>query len=811
MKARHILLLSAAIAISSWLCSLNAQTVLQEEDFGSATMTAASPAELITGQISGVLISSYSGNPNGAMNTSIRGVNSLRGDNQPLWIVDGAILGNASAQNLEAFSQFGEKSRLDPLNPLAFLSPYDIESIEVLKDASATALYGIRGANGVIIIRTAKSRMAGSSKTGQGSSKTGQGNGNEGGIKWRSNISWDGGFQHNHYLATAGEINRFTYNISGFFRNVNGSVERNSSNSGSIKLNMETCSNDIIHLGVNTLLNLGKTSVPSATAYFGEGSLTMAMRDPSLSQGFTREDWAADFDDDTKEYRTVNSVYMDINFLPVLKWRTTLGADFSNINRYVWYGDRTPFGKEENGAAAILNSTLFRYNLSSLLEYSQFVGADHRISATAGAELIGDVNSFNTMNGTDFFSKTLRAHGLSLMKSDVKLQKYNCRYFEWGVLASLGYSYKDIVGANAALRSDFTMKYGNAPQLYPTASLWWNIIPSVKVEGGYGITGRELAVPYDLTSRYLTGSYPNVDADTAVYWDGLNRVRSSEWHAGIETSFWAKRLNVGVKYYDRTSEDSYLMYSFCERPGKYLRKGPRELQYSRSATVRNRGVEIDAEAVPVKSGNVIWKIRLNATYNINRVTEATDEDMFGPSIGSGLVASGHRKGYAASAILGYGTDPDNELSDLDGDGKITSADMKVIGETQPLWYTSLSSTISWKGLTAGFLLTAAGGNDLVNLNTLALNNEKELHAGYVEKGDYLKLSQLWISYGIPVRWKWLKKLSVSISGNNLFTLSRYSGYSPDVNSFGTSMLSCGFDYGSYPQIRAVTLGVSANF
>lgn len=137
--------------------------------------------------------------------------------------------------------------------------------------------------------------------------------------------------------------------------------------------------------------------------------------------------------------------------------------------------------------------------------------------------------------------------------------------------------------------------------------------------------------------------------------------------------------------------------------------------------------------------------------------------------------------------------------------------MKVIGETQPLWYTSLSSTISWKGLTAGFLLTAAGGNGLVNLNTLALNNEKELHAGYVEKGDYLRLSQLWISYGIPVRWKWLKKLSVSISGNNLFTLSRYSGYSPDVNSFGTSMLSCGFDYGSYPQIRAITLGVSANF
>ena len=804
MKIRHILSLLTVIALSSALCGLNAQTLLGEEDFGSAVMTAASPAELLVGQMSGVQISSYSGNPNGALNTSIRGVNSLRGDNQPLWVVDGAILGNASAQNLDAFSQFGEKSRLDPLNPLAFLSPYDIESIEVLKDASATALYGIRGANGVVIIRTVKSKMGRGAKTGQNGT-------NEDGIKWRSNISWNGGFQHNHYIASAGEINRFTYNISGFFRNVNGSLERNSSNSGSLKLNMETHSNDIIHIGVNTLLNLGKTSVPAATAYFGEGSLTMAMRDPDLSQGYTRNDWAADYDDDTKEYRTVNSVYMDINFLPVLKWRTTLGADFSNIDRYVWYGDHTAFGKEENGAAAILNSTLFRYNLSSLLEYSQFVASDHRITATAGAELLGDVNSFNTMNGTDFFSKTLRAHGLSLMKSDVKLQKYNCRYFGWGVLASIGYNYKNIVGADGTLRSDFTMKYGNSPQLYPSASLWWNIIPSVKIEGGYGITGRETAVPYDLTGKYLTGSYPQVDADTAVYWDGLNRVRSSEWHAGIDTDFWNGRLHAGIKYYDKTSEDSYYMYSFCERPGKYLRKGPRELQYSRSATVRNRGFELDADAVPVKTGNVIWRIRLNATYNANRVTKATDEDMFGPAIGSGLVTSGHRKGYAASTILGYRTDPDNELSDIDGDGKITAADMVVIGETQPLWHTSLFSTIAWKGLSAGFQLTAAGGNDIVNLNTLAANQEKELHAGYVEKGDYLRLSQLWISYDISVRWKWLKKLSVSLSGSNLFTLSRYSGYSPDVNSYGTSMLSCGLDYGSYPQIRAVTLGVSANF
>lgn len=786
----RLLLIAAILSAITGTGELRAQTTVTSNEFDPATVMAAeSPAKLLRGQVSGVLVGAYSGNPNESLNVSVRGINSLRGDNQPLWIVDGAVLGNAPTRSGDTYSY------IETLDLLAFISPHDICGIEVLKDASATALYGARGANGVIIIRTMQPK----------------GGDYESRLRWRSNMTWDGRLAHNHYLSTAGERNRFCYNISGTYRNTGGVLGRNGSDRAGLKLNFDSRSSSAFQFGMNSLFSLGKSSNPAATAAFGDGSMTMAMRAPALSGGFTEEDWLADHDDDSKEYRSVSSAYLRLNMARVLSWETTVGVDFRNANRYVWDGDRTPKGSAMNGAASIINHTLFSYNVLSALNYSQFVAVHHRLSAALGAELFGNSNVSNTMNGTDFFSKALRAQGLSLMKSDVTLHKFSRSEFRWGTFATFGYSFRDILTAEAAVRADFSMRYGSTPQWFPSGRLVWKIIPQLKIEGGYGIAGRELYVPYELTGNYLTRTWPEVDADTAVWYDGLNRVRSEEYHAGLEVNLFKDRFSTGLKFYDRRSTDNYSIFSFCERPGKYLRKGPRQLQYSREAQVRNMGVELDIAAVPVRTGNATWTISLNGTYNLNKVLSAIDDDRFGSDLGNGLIASGHIAGYSASTILGYELTEDNELKDIDGDGRITRDDMTVIGNSQPLWHTALRTDVRWKGLTLGMTLTAAGGNELVNLNTLAANGEKELHRGYVEKGDYLRLSSLSLKYDIPLRAKWIKGLSVSISGLNLLTLTRYSGYDPEVDSYGTSSLSRGFDYGSCPRRPSAAIGLSANF
>ena len=105
----------------------------------------------------------------------------------------------------------------------------------------------------------------------------------------------------------------------------------------------------------------------------------------------------------------------------------------------------------------------------------------------------------------------------------------------------------------------------------------------------------------------------------------------------------------------------------------------------------------------------------------------------------------------------------------------------------------------------------AAGFYIANLNKMIAEGRTKLSERYVEKGDFLRLSRVSFCYGVPVRLKWVKGLQVSISGMNLLTLTGYEGWNPDVNCFGNSVLSNGVDYGSYPTVRTLVLGVSAKF
>ena len=147
---------------------LSAKTVVVDT-LGGAKSIAASPADLLRGEVSGVRVSALDGSPNGHINMNIRGLNTLRGDSQPLYIVDGAVIGSSVNHNLNAFylsggttingdqlPDYSGKYYTSPLGNFNWLNSYEIESVEVLKDLSATSRYGMQGANGVVIIKTRK-------------------------------------------------------------------------------------------------------------------------------------------------------------------------------------------------------------------------------------------------------------------------------------------------------------------------------------------------------------------------------------------------------------------------------------------------------------------------------------------------------------------------------------------------------------------------------------------------------------------------------------------------------------------------------
>ena len=814
------------LALAMILAGVSAAAQNTVQDTLEVTKAAAqTPAALVAGQVSGVRVSSVDGGPNGAVNTNIRGINTLRGNSEPLWIVNGVMLTNALSQNLNAFWQKGgyttkgdlipdysELSYSAALNGTAFLNPYDIEKIEVIKDLSATAIYGAQGAHGVILVET---RLPKEDKL----------------ITWHSNVMLDvanrtgeafrPGFRHSHSLSYSGNANNTFYHLSGSLRHNLGVVKRTGSLYGGLNASLETRANPYIWFGLNSTLSAGAQHNASGSAYLGKPSTMILSRYPSRFAGNTLKGWEEDYDDDVEDYRAVTAVWIQVNFLPSLYLKASLGADFQSNTRRIWYGNGTAFGMANSGAASILSSTLFNYNGKGELGYSVYIKSDHHLQLKAAAEAVGSLNKFGVMNGTSFELPYLRARGLQAMGSRAVPYKFTRDYIIWGVYGLVSYDYKQMFGIQGVWRSDFSPKYTpKTPINTPGANAWWDIRRSflpdnriltvLRLEGGYGIAAREEYIPYELLGNYMR-SYPEVDRGSEVYYDGLNRIKSREWNVGIRLGF-VDRVELAVKYYDKRTDDSIDIYNFGKKIGDYFDwTQAYKVDYTTMGSLRNYGIEGDISATLLKMGNWTWSAYANAAWNIGRVTQVNYEDMAGRNIGKNIWVNIMAPNQQMGALYGYLDDPGGGFQDLNNDGEITDADKKILGNTIPVVNGAFGTTLRWKDLTLDVQLMGAAGFEIANLNKVIAEGRTKLSSRYVEKGDYLRLSNVTLAYNIPVKAKGIRDVKVFASGLNLATLTRYSGWNPDVNCFGSSIMSNGVDYGSYPSVRTFILGVRANF
>ena len=758
--------------------------------------------ELLDGRIAGVRVGRSDGNPNNAPVITVRGINGLRGDLSPLFIVDGAVIGNVQNYFTDAFHQYGEQTYTSSLNPLSFLNIYDIESIEVLKDHAATALYGSRGANGVVIITTRRAEDRNFH------------------LDWNSDVAVTPSVSHTHSINVGSMTKGLALDVSAYIRDMRGSIPNLSSLYGGGRINLESKVGESVRFGFNSIFVLGNLSNPSATAYYGQGSQTLALRSDALS-ATTYDGWVSDYDDDLKDTRVVNSAYLTINFSPFVKWTTRAGADYSKNIRLQWYGNSTQFGKVNNGAASEQGSTTFSYNASTAFDYDQYIDSKHLVKASLGAEIIGDQSSFNTMDGINFYMHELRGNALSLMQCEKKIHRFDYNYSTLSSYASVGYGYDGMVGMDAGLRSEWLPGYGSAPVFYPYAGLYADIhkafmadvrtVSSLRLEGGYGVSGKQIYMPYEMTGRLLAGDYPSVPSGAEPYFEGLDRVLSEGWHAGLRAGFLNERILFEASVYSNRIKDNYSMFSFGQVNSEGLWKmADRALQYSRDGVFANWGVEAGIEADVFRRKDFTWRINANLAYEDNRVTAVHDQDMFGSTIGNGISGNVNVKGYPVSAICGYREDGEGNIIDINRDTRINQADKVILGNPLPKVYGSYGMSFLFYGITLDFLADGAIGHEIVNLHSLCMSGKTDITSSHVEKGDFLRLKRISAGYDIPIKASWIRGLNVNVSANNLFTLTSYSGYSPDVNSYGPSQI-LGFDYGSLPVFKTVVLGICAKF
>lgn len=755
--------------------------------------SAQSPADLLRGRISGVRISLTDGNPNGFISTQIRGLNSLRGDSQPLWIVDGVILGNGPKDNIDAFWQRGgitSKGDIIPdysglsytsrLNDLAFLDPYTIENITVLKDISETALYGAQGADGIILIST---RMPAEERL----------------INIHSNLAWNfSGFGHNHSASIGGKIKQTSYNVSGYFRHNDYSDRHSKSDFGGISLGFRSEASAIIQFGLNSSLTVGKQSSAAGAAYFGRPSLMMLERYPSLFPYDTKTGWVEDYDDDTKDYRALISAFVNVKLSHALLLRVNMGADFQNNTRYIWYGEGTSFGKENAGAASVLSSALLNANASVNLEYNRYFASRHHLKANISGDVNGYYNKYGVINGTSFELPYLRAHGVHASGSRSVPYRFTRSHLLAGTYLSAAYDYNSYAGINALVRVDFSPKYGNQPMIYPAASIFTDFkkillpdnkfVSDLKLTAGWGKAGKEISIPYELLYKYQT-SFPEAVPGTAIYYDGLGRINSSEWNVGLQTRFWDERIFLSAKWYHKTTSDDFDVWFFGKHSGNFWTKAHQgQVLSSDSAILNNTGFEFDAEAEIFRDRLISWTVRGNLSLNQNKMD-----------------------GMSVATITGFRENSDGTPEDINGDGALTDSDKVPLGFSIPKLHGGFGTKFSVKDFTLDIQFDGAAGHQIANLSKLFGDGKQLLSASYVENGDFLRLSRVTAMYDIRLKRTWIKALGVSLSATNLFTAGTYSGWNPDVNCYGVDARSAGTDYGSFPISRSLILGISAKF
>lgn len=754
------------------------------------------PASLIRGKVSGVRVSSYDGSINGADNVVIRGLSSLHGgaDNQPLWIVDGVEVNNAIQQNLDAFWQYGESSYTAPTGQLSFLNAYDIESIEVLKDIASTSIYGSKGASGVIIVRTKKPTAG------------------EPVVKWTSNIGvgvpafsseyFVPGISHNHSVSVNGSRGNNIFGVSAFYRDMRGAVKGTGSRYGGARLNFDAVSNNVVKFGVNAAVSMGKMSNTSGSAYLGQSSFSLSLREASAFPGASAQGWKADYDDDIDELRTLVGAYLDLNFGHGFKWSNSVGVDLQDDKRYIWYGQRTPFGAEMKNAASIIGSFVFKEKFNSTLEYKRYFGV-HSVNVMLGFEQNSLSTSFNTTNGVDFFNENLRAKGLNIHRDITKLRKLNGALNSLSAILETEYSVNDVFGIKANLRPDFISRYLDTPRWYYSASAFFDIrktffpassaVSALKLRAGYGTSGKATQFPYTGEMEVEVGSEP--------YYECLVRLYSKEATLSLESSFMDARLSFSASLYNRATDDTYEMFLFGKKSGQLWIYSDRKEVFSRTAGISNKGIEMDLSGEPVRTPNVRWALSLNASVNKNELTDVCEADRFAGTIGTNTVANINIPGSPVGNFYGYNTQ--------------TAAYGVLAGAQSPfLTFGGVSTILKVYGFTLDITADWTCGRKLLNLGRMVAEQKAPytITEKYIENADFLRLGRCSLSYDINLgKVRWIRSLRVILSAHNLFTASSYSGWNPDVDTFGFSGSKTGIDYGALFQTRTVTAGFNIAF
>ena len=669
--------------------------------------------EALNGKIPGAYINANSGAPGGGASIKLRGVTSIYGNTQPLFVVDGVFMDNtATSAGLNAVTSAGSggnsSAQDNPSNRIADLRTEDIESIEVLKGASASAIYGSKAAAGVIIITTKRgkqgktkvsfsqdlgfvkvSKLLGSRPL---SAQVVQAQGwdiNEYNAAVAAGKIYDyekelyghTGFTRNTVVSMSGGNDKTNFYFSGATKNEEGIILRTGYSNTSMRLNVDHRINDNIKIGISTnyitsSADRGLTGNDNAGITYGVAlSFTPGFTElhPDANGNYPRNKYAAsnpiETRDKMKNNETVNrfltGVNIDATLLRGVKSNTKFiargGFDFYNLQTDAEFPASLQFQAVNKGTSI----QGFTKNLNTNYIFSLVNNYDPsaKLSFTTSAGITQETRDYNNL--LNVATQVISGQSNVDQAGALTATQFKNKNQDNGIFVQEETNISDVLMLTGGVRFDRSSNNGDPGKYYtyPKAGISWNLtnmgfwkggfFDNVKLRAAYGQAGNFPAYGSKFTSLVvsnidgLPGSVVNVQRGEA----DIKPERQTEFETGFDLSMFNGKLGLAFSYYNKKVYDFLLLNTLPASSGF-------STQWVNAGDLRNRGVEIGLNAQPVAGKNIIWNTSVNFWLNRSKVTKLTIPPVQLGSLAGVLIGTFQiEQGKSATQIVGLTDEP----------------------------------------------------------------------------------------------------------------------------------------------------------
>lgn len=849
-----------------------------------------SPDQLLAGKVPGLMVNRSSGDPNSSVTMQLRGPSSLTASTAPFYVIDGI-----------------------PGASINLISPDDIESMSVLKDASATAIYGSRAANGVIMVTTRKGRTGKPQVSYSGyaaiESVSGRVNvlnadehraflaehdmtiaASDDGYStdWQKELLRGAGFSHNHNLSLVGGSENTRYNASVNYLSNQGIVKNSDYERLVTRIGVDQDAlNNRLHI------NLSVSGSFIGSDHVNYGIFNYAARwlpespvksdDPAYQQydGYFQVPGRMTYynpvailnqQDDHRSRNILQGIgKIGLDIIDGLQFNMLTSIQTEIYDR-AYYRKTTDISVLGIGEATreFLKST--DKLLETTLNYSKTFAQKHDLKLMAGYSYQKTISDDGIRGTNNYFtSDATGADNLAVGNGDKAIHFQNYPNKKESILVSffgrINYGFDNRYLLTATLRRDGSSKFGanNKWAMFPSVSAAWKItgekfmedqtfFQDLKLRVGYGTSGNQGIDPYASLTLYGPQSNQFIYNDEWINSYGVvqNPNPDLKWEStsmtnlGIDYSILGGRVSGSLEFYNKETKDMLYKYNVPSPPYQYNQL------LANGASMTNRGVEFMANVVAVDNRDFSWISTFNIASNKNKIGSLAS-NIENLSITERYEGTMTLEGWTAQTVslvkpglpigtfytfkyVGYDQDQQKTLYE-NAEGEIVTVDKlkspddyKEVGKALPKVTFGWNNTFRYKRWDLNFFLRGMAGNKIFNASRADLSRLTQAStcnisheavkdgimeapqpsSRWLENGSFLKLDNLTLGYQFNVdKIKEISQLRLYVTGQNLFTITKYTGVDPEVSLSG---LAPGIDNRNYyPKTRSFLLGVNISF